>query len=127
MNLSLPVSLIIAHFFGDWFFQFDWMALNKGKDWKALFAHVGVWSLFLLPWGWKFALLNFAFHIIIDQTTSQWTTKLWFSQDHGEDPASGLRLTEWKMGKRHWFFVVIGFDQLVHYGVLAWTLKLLGS
>ena len=45
-------ALMVAHFLGDYVLQNNWMALNKDKDWHAMFAHVGVYTS-------VFAALNF--------------------------------------------------------------------
>lgn len=128
MVLTLPLTLVLAHFLGDWFFQNDWMALGKSKERLPLFTHVGIWSLFMLPWGWKFAVLSFVFHLVTDCITSQWTSKLWFMDPikYNADVAGNLMWVMKDPNPRHWFFVAIGFDQLIHYVTLAWTLKQLG-
>lgn len=108
---SIPFSLIVAHFLGDWVLQTDWMALNKAKSWLALNAHCFVVGFVLLLWasiyyhdssvGTAFAVYNWAAHIGIDFCTSRGTSYLWGKK------------------QRHWFFVLIGFDQVLHYLVYA--------
>ncbi|KKK56014.1 hypothetical protein LCGC14_3068780 [marine sediment metagenome] len=36
--------LFFAHFIGDWAFQSDWIAQNKGKYWFVMFAHCAIWT-----------------------------------------------------------------------------------
>lgn len=113
------ILLLASHFVGDFVFQSDKMALNKSRSWGALLQHVSVYTLFLLPWvGWMwgastgwFAVIscggwvwaNFFAHLLTDAVTSRWTAKL-----HAA-------------GERHWFFVVIGLDQFIHYATLIGT------
>lgn len=123
--MTLPISLIIRHFLGDFLLQSDWMALNKSKDWIALYFHAFVYSLCFLHYGWAFMAITLWSHFVTDAITSRITSKLWFVTDHGEDPATGCRLIYYHMRKRHWFFVMIGFDQLIHYVTLTLTLRLL--
>jgi hypothetical protein len=46
--MTILESLLIAHLLGDWIFQTEWQALNKTKNWWALFAHITVYHLILL-------------------------------------------------------------------------------
>lgn len=126
--LTISLSLLITHFVADFLLQSDWMALNKSKRWDALGLHVAVYSLCFAPWGLRFWLLTFITHFITDAITSRVTSKLWFMQNMGIVGIGPIEhdYTSWKLipWKRHWFFVVIGLDQLIHYGTLAWSLKL---
>lgn len=128
--LALPVIFIVIHFIGDFICQTDWMAINKSKSWMALLTHVLVYTwvlfigttLFVLYLGYPdlglsltltialppivlWVSLNGALHFITDAITSRWTASLW------------------KREQRHWFFVVIGLDQVIHYTTLAVTLE----
>lgn len=112
--MNILLFLLTIHFVADFILQTDWMAVNKSKDWSALFTHVWTYSLmFLLAittvkglWiGLMFFGLTFLTHAITDAITSRITSYLWGK------------------GDRHNFFVVIGFDQLIH----AWTLALTWS
>lgn len=38
------IWLIFAHFIGDWAFQSEWVAENKGKYWFVMFAHCMIWT-----------------------------------------------------------------------------------
>lgn len=127
--MTLVYVLLVAHFVADFLCQTDWMALNKSKRWDALGAHVLVYSVvlgvFVLPFdrpgAGLFLLVNAATHFVQDALTSRLTSRLWF-----------IELTPWKpddvsdgcykLGTtRHWFFVAIGFDQLLHYVALFLT------
>ena len=118
--LGIAVYFLFAHFVADFIFQTDWMAINKSSNMMALNIHVTVYAVILLAFtyplfyaiGLKYALtascryviMNATAHIITDYFTSRLTSRLW-AQD-----------------KRHWFFVVIGFDQFLHAAVLLLTL-----
>ena len=141
LNHQLPLSLIlvllIAHMVGDFILQSDWMALNKGKRWDALSLHVGVYiavvSLIIAafqppspyPYAelWQFGgwvLVNGVAHFVTDAITSRVTSRLWFLPQVGQ----GMRPTWIQVevkDTRHWFFVAIGADQLLHYIVLFTT------
>lgn len=121
--ITIPLTLLAAHFVGDFILQSNWMALNKSKKMEALTFHCLVYSIPMLLFGWRFALLNFYFHWVTDYFTSRWTSKLWFIKGV-ELPFGNI---EYDDAKRHWFFVVIGLDQLIHYTFLALTYNLLGN
>ena len=105
MTLTVPLSLLCVHWFADFFLQTDWQANNKSKLLKALLRHTSVYSLCFLPWGWKFVLLTFITHTLTDYITSRINSRLWAA------------------GNAHWFFVSVGFDQLIHFATLGMTLQ----
>jgi len=146
VSLSLIITLLVAHFIGDFVLQSDWMALNKSKRWDALTMHVAVY-LFVLSVALMlilivqipassstgtFLLVNTAAHFVTDAVTSRITTRLWFLQmtrcDHPDDPGYQLQTLGGAKafyvrdtGTRHWFFVTIGADQLLHSVTLLVT------
>lgn len=139
--MTLPLSLLVAHFIGDFLLQSDWMATQKSKQNAVLTLHALVYSLCFFPLGWKFWLLTFYSHWATDWVTSRLTSRLWFVKRttagecwrtlEPETPAlpgvHQLQKAYWVdyLPSRHWFFVTIGADQLIHMATLAATLWLL--
>lgn len=113
------VALLGTHWIADFVLQTHWQASNKSKRLDALFAHVTVYMVALLVASLalfgnhevvvRFVLLNAALHLLTDYFTSRESSKLYAKQD-------------W-----HNFFVVIGFDQLIHQTTLAATMWVLLS
>ena len=116
--VTIIYVLLVAHFVGDFLCQTDWMALNKSKRLDALALHVGVYIgvvafiyfLFLKQIlftdaadGWAFIAVNAVAHFVQDAITSRINARLW------------------QANQRHWFFVGIGADQLLHYVTLFVT------
>lgn len=108
------VGLLGVHWVADFVLQTHWQASNKSKNNAALTKHVATYTFCLfvasaaiLPSGFAFlwfTLANGALHWATDYFTSRLSSKLYAKQD-------------W-----HNFFVVIGFDQLIHQVTLAMTL-----
>ena len=113
IDLTLVVTILIAHFIADFVMQSDEMAKGKSTCNIWLFLHVLVYIIVLYfslrgyaeyiqdtisPTGYIFgwAVLNGIAHFITDYFTSRWTSSLW------------------KQGRTHDFFVVIGLDQCIH-------------
>ena len=46
--MSLFDRLLVAHLVGDWLLQTEWQALNKGKNYRALFSHIAIYTLIIL-------------------------------------------------------------------------------
>jgi hypothetical protein len=99
------LALIWIHFVADFILQTDKMALNKSKSNRWLGIHVVVYSCPFLIFGWKFALVTGVFHFVTDYITSRGTSYLWRKE------------------MRHWFFVLIGFDQAIHLTTLLLTYR----
>lgn len=95
--------IIWLHFVGDFILQSDEMALNKSRSLRWLSFHAATYSIPLFLVGWKFALANAGAHWLVDLVTSRINSQLWAA------------------GKRHWFFVGIGFDQAVHLSILFYS------
>lgn len=114
--LYMYFVLLGGHFFADFVAQSHWMATNKSKSVFALSLHVTVYTsimavFFLLccgemfrPMIGVFVVITFFTHFITDFFTSKLTSWLW------------------NRGDMHNFFVVIGFDQLLHQWTLLATL-----
>ena len=111
------IALLIVHWFGDFVLQTSWQATNKHKRLDALAGHVALYTLvigiaatLLFPFNlvrWAvFTVVNGALHFATDFVTSRISSTLRVKQD-------------W-----HRFFVVIGFDQLIHQITLAGTMWL---
>ena len=116
------LSLLVVHWVADFVLQTHWQAQNKSKNLNALGRHVGVYTialLFTVPFifpgdltthsarWFVFVVWNGLFHFATDFVTSRMSSRLYAKQD-------------W-----HNFFVVIGFDQLVHQLTLAGTMILI--
>jgi cellobiose-specific phosphotransferase system component IIC len=130
MNTLISIFIVLfIHWIADFVVQTTWQAQNKSKNIAALTYHVvsytTVWAIvygiLCLLWGfgsleyspvsdltlWWFFPITFAAHWITDYFTSKLTTKLYLTGDY------------------HNFFVVIGFDQILHYVQLFLTLHFL--
>jgi Protein of unknown function (DUF3307) len=101
------LTLLSVHFIADFVLQSSWMAKNKSTNAIALLYHATVYGACFLSWGWQFALVTAWLHAVVDAQTSPVTAYLWEKQ------------------KVHWFFVVIGLDQLIHAWILAYTFSVM--
>ncbi|MEO6302379.1 MAG: DUF3307 domain-containing protein [Bacteroidia bacterium] len=107
--MSTFIVIFVVHFLADFVFQSSKMATGKSKSFTWLCIHVGTYAIVsLLSFGFityyygdaLFAfywwLVNVILHFIVDFITSKITSKFWDQKN--------MRL----------FFVMIGFDQLIH-------------
>lgn len=96
-QLTTLVTLIVFfHFIGDFILQSDRIAINKSTNIEVLGEHVIWYGMSFLLLGLRFVIITIILHFMVDYVTSKVTSYLW------------------KKGERHWFFVTIGFDQLLH-------------
>ena len=121
MLTNVILSVLFVHWVADFVCQTQWMAINKSKNNWALGVHVLVYGFVTYNLFWLinyffldafstltlavWTVVNMALHAIVDYNTSRVTSKLWAEQ------------------KTHNFFVMIGFDQFIHYVCLFVTLK----
>lgn len=89
--------LITAHHIGDFAFQSQWMAMEKGKDWEVMAYHVLMYTVMFIPLAFVLPAMNVAAVAVI------------FASHFGIDPCKA----RWKFVKYIWQ------DQLFHYGVLG--------
>ena len=106
MTLYAFTLILCFHFVADFVLQSHWMAMGKSRRWGMnwqMVSHIAVYTAFLLPLGPVWALANGAAHYATDIVSSRATTALY------------------KRNEIHWFFVVVGADQLVHVLCLVWS------
>lgn len=127
INISLLFAILIIHWIADFILQTDKQAKGKSTSWNCLLSHTITYSMFWLPfviafivfndknegydikrsWMLLFIPITFVVHTITDYFTSRLNSKLY------------------KEGKIHYFFVSVGFDQILHYVQLILTYYLL--
>lgn len=134
MTITTTILLLLAlHFVGDFLCQSDWMAINKSKRWGVLALHCAIYAaLFFFmpnvgPRIFVFIGVTFATHFVTDAVTSRITSALWFIMLYPRTDYSPVYYGAYPFyarvidGRRHWFFVVIGADQLIHVYTLILT------
>lgn len=121
ISINVIMLILLVHWFADFHFQSDEMAKGKSTSWTLLTQHVVIYTFTWIVWSfalfetWKypvseiwikcgiFAGVTFFFHWITDFFTSK-IVKAYFDK-----------------GDHHNGFVVIGFDQILHYTQLFIT------
>jgi len=101
------ILIIWLHFISDFVFQTDYIAINKSKMANVLIGHCITYSALFIFFGWYYAFINGALHLVVDFVSSKLTASFW------------------ENNKRHWFFVTIGADQALHLTCLILTLNYL--
>jgi len=132
-GVGLILWLLFAHWFADFFCQTNWMAVNKSKNFYALVWHCTVYSLVMFVFFWvvtlnlslaiKFYCGMYCTHLAIDFVTSRLTSRLfsqWFMCNTVNVDDVQPRPT------LHNFFVVIGFDQFLHFATILGICRVWG-
>jgi hypothetical protein len=73
--ISKFILLAACHFIGDFPFQGDWLALNKGKSWELMFYHCAIYTgtfILFAHAGLLFASVLFISHMLIDPLKARW-------------------------------------------------------
>lgn len=114
---KLFLFILLIHFLADFGLQTHEQSTKKSESNKWLFYHVGVYSIIWLIASYMylgdfrqaiiFAIITFVFHYTTDFITSR-ISKPFF-----------------KSGNFHDGFVVVGFDQVLHYIQLYYTFKII--
>lgn len=107
LDINIIFAILFVHWVSDFLLQSNWMAQNKSKSLLALTTHTVVYAIPMTLFGGLFALINGVLHFVIDFITSRITSYLWAKKEV------------------HYFFVVIGLDQLLHAICLIYTYYLL--
>jgi hypothetical protein len=102
-DISTLTLLLFLHWVADFVMQSDKMAKEKSISNWQLTRHCLVYSIPFMFFGWQYALLNAGIHWCVDWHTSR-ITKILYAK-----------------GNIHYFFVVIGFDQYLHFCTLLLT------
>lgn len=114
IDYQILIIILFAHWIADFVLQTDWMAQGKSKEMTPLIAHgisyTGGFALIIIiglsisgysetldvRYILKFIFLNGLLHTITDFFTSRASSYFW------------------QQKQVHNFFVVIGFDQMIH-------------
>ena len=135
--LAAYIALLVTHWVADFGLQTHWQASNKNKNNVALSRHVFIYTGCLaavsypLP-AWPghapqwllFVAGNGILHFATDYVTSRISSKLFMGQFETLELYPLNRVAMKQPFNPHNFFVMIGFDQLIHQVTLAATMWL---
>lgn len=113
ITATTVIMILLIHFLADFGLQTNEQATQKSVDNKQLAYHVGVYSAVWLIAGISilgkvdkaiaFAMITFICHFLTDYVTSRIGKPYWEKKD------------------LHNGFVIVGFDQILHYAQLFLT------
>lgn len=124
INTLLILYFLFVHWFADFVCQTNNQAQNKSTSNKALLSHTSIYGLIITiatyiiylcnGFGAQFwytplifGVIQFITHTLVDYITSRINKELWNNK------------------QIHEFFVMIGFDQFIHYIILFGSLWIL--
>ena len=107
INIWVIFGLIVSHFVGDFLLQSDEVAKSKSKSNLVLSKHVLLYGLPFLWLGVWFYIVTIVLHFVVDYFTSRASSYM-YNRDI------------------HWFFVIIGLDQMLHMISLVGTVFWVG-
>lgn len=129
------LALLTVHWLADFCMQTHWQASNKSKSNYALAVHASIYTVCLLSMtmllfvahpmlGLGFVAVNGVLHFATDWCTSRVTSRLFIAQfDYIKSAFNNEpRMAMKRNFNPHNFFVMIGFDQLIHQVTLALTM-----
>ena len=116
MTIKVVLIILALHYIGDFLCQSRKMATSKSKSWYWLGKHcLIVWCLLALtpvPNPLIFATVNALAHGGIDKL-------IWLRYNRYVK----TRGTGFHWFNDYWFYSIIGFDQLLHVGILMATAR----
>lgn len=116
MTEQLFLMILLIHFLADFGLQTHDQATKKSYDNKALMQHVGVYSII-----WFFAVLMYTGSFLISTAFALVTFATHYATDYW---TSRISKPFFEKGDFHNGFVVVGFDQMIHYVTLYFTFKM---
>lgn len=131
MTLVTIFTILFIHWVADFIVQTHWQAQNKSKNNIALLYHISTYTL-----TWFVAFLGYSVYLYtqlvdVDGFLGFDSNILWFFPitfvAHFITDWVTSRITSYyyRKGDFHNFFVVVGFDQLLHYAQLFITYYIL--
>ena len=84
-GIYYPIMFLLCHFFGDYFAQSDWMALNKSKKSLPCLTHVILYTacFLVLTVSWKALLFIGVTHFFFDRFHTPLKRFLWMKNHLG--------------------------------------------
>ncbi len=115
MNSHFAISLVVAHFVGDWYFQPRSMALAKSSNFKVLFKHLFIVSALLTPTMMYFdkvwvIIPNAIIHGLIDWNIWTYYKKKLLERLNGDKEA----FNTFEYWKDKSFYDTVALDQCLH-------------
>ena len=113
--MSLFDKLLVAHLVGDWLLQTEWQALNKGKDYRALFSHVAVYALIMLG----VLVADFGFQNIYVYVVVAMLAGTHAFLDRGWPVIRFMKALRLIVERKPERWLMISIDQVLHISLLA--------
>ena len=126
LPLNTILIVLFIHWVADSFTRSDaYMALSEGTYFDSISLHAALYTFFIFVFISIFIIFTSNFAIsLISLVTLTWSILngiLHWIVDRG---ITNLNSILWKNNLREWYFVVLGFDQIIHYICLFSTLMI---
>lgn len=124
-NSLLFVALMALHFISDFVLQPREMAKNKSENMGYLSLHVTIQfvvfviGLHLLGYDRDTIMVFSIFNMLIHGLIDRYVWRLYKRVALWREPKELIEGDTFKFWEDHWFYMTIGFDQLLHITTLA--------
>ena len=119
--MSLFDKLLVAHLVGDWLLQTEWQALNKGRNYRALFSHIGVYSIVIF----SVLIFDFGFQNILVYVVVGLLAASHALLDRGKPVIRFMKTFRLIVDRKPERWLTIAVDQSLHILTLAFAVIIL--
>jgi len=127
--LVMVLCLLVSHWLADFVAQTDKMAVNKSSSNYWLTVHVVVYTVVIFAATMFFNIVFYYLVVtpLVALVVLKWSILNGLLHWPTDYVTSRINSLLWKNEQRHWFFVMIGFDQIIHYTCLFVTFSYIGT